>query len=180
MNVIHGSIPREKAAVYAAFKQAIEGFDDAGTLFLAFPIVEVMGGSSAIDALLVSPTTGLVAIDLLPDTVLDEASVMKRQDDLYVGLQSRFIKHEGLRKDRRTLAFEINILTFAPFVEAKPTAPPDGVVFRKEELIGLIEQWRQAGPVEELVIKQITSVVQAVDKLRASRKPRQTTAEHNR
>jgi hypothetical protein len=157
MNVIHGSIPREKAAVFAAFKQAIEGFNDPGTLFLAFPIVEIMGASSAIDALLVSPTTGLVAVDLLSDTVLDEASLVKRQDDLYVGLQSRFAKHDGLRKDRRTLAFEINILTFAPFVEAKPASAPDGVVFGKTELMELVGKWRQAGPVDDLIIKQITS-----------------------
>jgi len=180
MNVIHGSIPKEKAAVFAAFKQAIEGFDDEGTLFLAFPIDEVMGTSSAIDALLVSPITGLVAIDLFPDAILDQSSVMKRQDDLYVGLQSRFTKHESLRKDRRTLAFEINILTFAPFVNDKPAAPLDGVVYEKNELIALIDQWRQAGPIDELITKQIISVVQAVDKLRASRKPRPTAAEANR
>jgi superfamily I DNA and RNA helicase len=180
MNVIHGSIPREKAAVFTVFKQAIEGFDDEGTLFLAFPIVEVMGTSSAIDALLVSPIIGLVAIDLFPDAILDKASVMKRQDDLYVGLQSRFIKHEGLRIDRRTLSFDINILTFAPFVKDKPAAALEGAVYDKDEFLALIDTWRQAVPIETLVTKQIISVVQAVDKLRASRKPRPAAAVANR
>lgn len=95
MNIIYGSIPRDKTAVFTAFRQVVEGESDSGTLFFAFPIVDVTGMSSAVDGLLISQDSGLVVFDLEPSSTIDPEKIRVRQDDLYVGLQSRFIKHEA-------------------------------------------------------------------------------------
>ena len=170
MNIIHGSYPRGKAAVFTAFMQAIDGFNDPGTLFLAFPIVEIMGVTSAIDALLISPNVGIVAIDLISDVVLDAESTLKRQDDIYVGLQSRLIKHDSLRIDRRQLAFEIITISFAPFAKNKPEHPPAGIAFEKDELMASILGVKTSSSISDKIVKQVTAVVQGVDKLSRSLK----------
>ena len=65
--------------------------------------------------------------------------VRPRQDDLYVGLRSRLIKQEGLRRDRKTLSFEINVLTFAPFVPAEENGLAD-VYTSQEDLVAKLEE----------------------------------------
>ena len=117
----------------------MEGRGDSGTLFLAFPLVDVFGVTTAVDGLLISRENGLVVFDLEPGSSLDMEVVRPRQDDLYVGLHSRFIKQEGLRRDRKTLSFEINVLTFAPFVPPEENGPAD-VYTIQEDLVAKLEQ----------------------------------------
>ena len=105
----------------------MEGRADSGTLFLAFPLVDVFGVTTAVDGLLISRENGLVVFDLEPGSSLDMEVVRPRQDDLYVGLHSLFIKQEGLRSD------------FAPFVPAEENGLAD-VYTSQEDLVAKLEE----------------------------------------
>lgn len=68
-----------------------------------------------------------------------------------------------MRVDRRTLAFEINVITFALFISCATTVPTD-VLTTKEQLLQRLTQFRESGPFNLDLIKRITAVIQAVDK----------------
>jgi len=88
-----------------------------GYLYLGYPVIGSPLGPMKMDALLISPTVGLIAFDLVEGTELGEFKA--RQDEIASMLEVRLKPHPGL-KSGRALKFDINVVTFAP---AKPILP---------------------------------------------------------
>lgn len=83
----------------------------AGQLFIGYPVMASPEGPVFIDALLVSPSHGLVCFDLVEG--LSSGDYERRQDDHYVGLTARLIRHRDLVKNRE-LRIPLHTVTFAP------------------------------------------------------------------
>lgn len=123
LHPIPGAIDREKVAAFSALRQDLSEMPFLeGTLFLGFPLVEVAGETSAVDAVIVSEKYGIVVIDVRSEDHLEPETLSNRQDDIYISLRNRFIKRESLRLDRDRLKFDLRLLTYAPFAVEQPSA----------------------------------------------------------
>ena len=111
VSIVSGT--NSKPASSGELKSLMADFGDSGNLFIGFPIISTPDGSHTIDALLVSPTRGLVVFDLVEGTSL--ADYQARQDDSANKLEARLKTHRRLM-DRRRLRVPIHTLSFAPGV----------------------------------------------------------------
>lgn len=89
-----------------------------GDLYIGYPMLGGIEGRIEVDALLLTAEHGLVAIDLQSPNANDlnspgAESAKKRQDDIYVSLENKLKSYSSLR-DRRNLAFEINVVSIVP------------------------------------------------------------------
>lgn len=170
--MIQGTIDRRKVAAVTAFKRALAGVAELdGHLFLGFPIVEVRGVTTAVDALLVSQVYGLIVFDFHIESALDTEALRLRQDDIYINLKNRFIQRDRLRSDRDRLKFRLRLMTYAPFLGEK-VSPTDGsfeICGKHVELSQLLQTLPEL--LESEIAKEIVAVIQAVDRIRP-RSPR--------
>lgn len=114
IEVIWGSA-REKPVASKLLAEALtRNTSIDGYLYLGYPVIGSPTGPMKMDALLISPTVGLIAFDLVEGTEL--GNFQERQDEIASMLEVRLKPHAGL-KNGRTLKFEINVITYAP---AKP------------------------------------------------------------
>ena len=96
-----------------------------GTVYLGYPVLATADDPVSIDALLVSPTHGLVAFQIAegaPDGPGAWPPYIDSQDRLYAALESHLGRHSTLRRGRQ-LAFSIRTVTVFP----TDIASPDGV-----------------------------------------------------
>jgi superfamily I DNA and RNA helicase len=95
-----------------------------GTVYLGYPVLAAADDRVAVDALLVSPSRGLVAF-LLHEAEPGAAEwegVVAEQDRLYAVLDGYLTRHDKLRRGRR-LGVTIETVTVFP----GQVSPPDGV-----------------------------------------------------
>jgi hypothetical protein len=96
----------DKPVASEALAQAIAGILDPGAqLFIGYPIIGAADGRHPIDALYVSPTRGLVVIDLVEGN--DLSDYQSRQDDSATKLQSKLLTYRSLVQ-RRSLRIDIH------------------------------------------------------------------------
>lgn len=88
-----------------------------GQLFIGYPVTSAADARTAVDAVYISPSAGVVAFDLVEGHSLGDFG--DRQDELYTRLEVRFKSHSALVK-RRVLQVPIKTITFAPAVHAIP------------------------------------------------------------
>lgn len=99
-----------------------------GTVYLGYPVLATADARVDVDALLVSPSCGLVAFliaDDLPEDDADWDAFVSEQDRLYGVLESQLGRHEELR-DRRSLAVRIETVTVFPTLAQGPPGNPAG------------------------------------------------------
>jgi superfamily I DNA and RNA helicase len=124
IEIIYGeSRDRMLAAQLAARLQSGEV---DGTVYLGYPVLATADDPVYIDALLVSPTHGLVAFQIaegLPDS--DWQPYIDSQDRLYAALESHLGRHTTLRRGRQ-LAVAIRTATVFPTDISPPTHVEEG------------------------------------------------------
>src|SRR6185503_20674515 len=94
-----------------------------GTLYIGYPIIGTPEGSFPIDALLVSPTKGLVLFNVVEGRNLPNYAEV--QDESFNKMQAKLLQHQSLIRKRKLLV-EIHTLTFAPAVSNFKPEEDDG------------------------------------------------------
>jgi hypothetical protein len=84
-----------------------------GTLYIGYPIIGTPEGSFPIDALLVSPTKGLVLFNVVEGRTLPDYAAA--QDEGFNKMQAKLLQHQTLIRKRKLLV-EIHTVTFAPAI----------------------------------------------------------------
>ena len=87
--------------------------DEEGTLYIGYPVIGTPDGAYPFDALLLSPSKGLVAFHLVEGRSLGEYEGVL--DESFNRLQAKLLQYTALTK-RRTLGVEISTIAFAPAV----------------------------------------------------------------
>ena len=95
-----------------------QGGGHEGYLFTGYPIIGTAEGRHPIDALLVSPSLGIVVFDLIEGTRLGD--YQSRQDDSANKLEARLRPHAEL-VERRRLKIPITTVSFAPAIPTGET-----------------------------------------------------------
>lgn len=175
VEVIWGSA-REKPVASKLLADCLTG-DGAidGYLYLGYPVIGSPMGPMKMDALLVSPTVGLVAFDLVEGTELGD--FQSRQDEIASMLEVRLKPHAGL-KSGRALKFDINVITYAP---AKPMLPEVVPPYFLANGVSLLEQVRRFNwPAPGDVYKSLVAAIQVVTSIRAGKQKREPTQPDSR
>lgn len=93
-----------------------------GQLLIGYPIIGSPEGPRPIDAVYISPTKGVVVIDLVEGTELGD--YQDRQDDAATRVQQRLLGYRHLVR-RRNLLVDITSLTYAPAVAVSVSQTPE-------------------------------------------------------
>lgn len=161
ITIVRGDLKNKPAAsqqladYFTSIKNEYEG-----TLFIGYPIIGTSDGGFQIDALLLTREKGLVVINIVEG--VDQVDYKNIQDENYTKIKSKLFQHKNLT-NRRELAFEINVLTFAPTwskVEGYEAIYP--CVINNAQLAGYFEnsEWLSSKYYEEIlsVLQSITSI----------------------
>lgn len=168
IDVIWGSV-REKPV---SSKQLAEDIavdpNGEGYLYIGYPIIGSPAGPIKLDALLISPTYGLVAFDLVEGTELGDYRA--RQDEIASMLEVRLKPHAGL-KIGRELRFDINVVTYAPARQDLPIAEEPYYLSNHGNLLGQVKgfSWDESND----VYKNLVAAVQVVTSIRAGKQRRE-------
>ena len=145
----------------------LQGRDDlSGQLFVGYPIVNTPDGSLTIDALLVSPSQGVISIDLVEGNQLGE--FRDRQDDVFNTLESKLKLHKELLQGRQLL-IDLHAITFAPGISRLQTEiDPHYLVTNLDTFVDGLRELHWANQQDSVY----ESTLSALQGIRAIRKPR--------
>lgn len=168
IEVIWGSA-REKPISSKLLADSLAADDTLdGYLYLGYPVIGSPLGPMKMDALLISPTAGLVAFDLVEGTELGDFKA--RQDEIASMLEVRLKPHPGL-KNGRALKFDINVVTYAP---AKPMLPDVENPYYLANGTSLLDQVKDFGWTASIdVYKSLVAAIQVVTSIRAGKLKRE-------
>lgn len=97
--------------------------DIEGNLFLGYPILPTTDDKIAIDALLISPQYGIIAIMFYNDIV--DANFEELQDEIYSLILSKIAKEKVLVK-RGSVLINLDVITYAPNLSKSYTREKNG------------------------------------------------------
>lgn len=167
INTVWGSTDKPVASKQLATLLTAEA-NLEGTLYIGYPIIGTPQGSFPIDALLVSPTKGLVLFDLVEGRMLNDYAAA--QDEAFNKMQSKLLQHQSLIRKRKLL-FEIQTVTFAPAVpHLERLADGDHPLCGSDNLLDALSNQEFE---DAKVIKNLIAVIQAISTLRRGRKKRE-------
>ncbi len=138
-----------------------------GTLYIGYPIIGTPEGSFPIDALLVSPTKGLVLFSIVEGKKLPDYAEI--QDEGFNKMQAKLLQHQSLVRKRK-LQVNVNTLTFAPAInQLPPVDDEDHTLCNAENLLSALDDLEDMEPE---VFPTLVSVIQAISTLRRGRRRR--------
>lgn len=149
------------------------GADIEGTLYIGYPIIGTPEGSFPIDALLVSPTKGLVLFSVVEGKALPDYAEV--QDEGFNKMQAKLLQHQALIR-KRELLVKIHTVTFAPAV-AQPDGDEEHLLCNAENLVPTLAKLDAFDPE---VFPSLVSVIQAISTLRRGRKKRELHNKNSR
>lgn len=131
IQIVKGQIKNNEAVkeLISVVKNIEEKGKISGTLFIGYPLSASADSIITVDALLVTPEKGLIAINF-NDINKDP---MDEQDLLYYQLKNTLTKYENLRR-RRDLAFSPVVVTFYPISDVPQTS--DEYIFCNKDNFG--------------------------------------------
>jgi superfamily I DNA and RNA helicase len=144
-----------------------------GTLYIGYPIIGTPEGSFPIDALLVSPTKGLVLFNIVEGKTLPDYAAA--QDEGFNKMRAKLLQHQTLIR-KRNLLVAIHPVTFAPAI-AQINGDDEYIICNSENLVSAIEHLDDFDPA---VFPSLVSVIQAISTLRRGRKKRELHNENSR
>lgn len=175
IDVIWGSA-REKPESSKYLAEELSSISDlTGYLYIGYPIIGSPGGALKLDALLVSDKVGLVAFDLVEGTELGD--FQQRQDEIASMLEVR-LKPYATLKDRRSLKFDIQTVTFAPAKVTVPATEKPYFIANQQSLQSAVNQF--VWQCDELVFKNLLGAVQVVTSIRAGKLKREPKKKDSR
>ena len=166
INTVWGSTDKPVASKRLAQILNAEA-DLEGTLYSGYPIIGTPEGSFPIDALLVSPTKGLILFSVVEGKVLPDYADL--QDEGFNKMQAKLRQHQALIRKRKLLV-DIHTVTFAPAIsQLEPN--DEHLLCNADNLVSSIEELESAD-FEPEVLPDLVSVIQAISTLRRGRKKR--------
>ena len=167
INIVWGSTDKPVSSKQLAKLLAAET-DIEGTLYIGYPIIGTPEGSFPIDALLVSPTKGLLLINLVEGRILGDYG--SAQDEAFNRMQAKLLQNQSLIRKRQLLV-SIFTVTFAPAVpQLNSKADADHPLCDNNSLINVLDGFVAESPD---VFPALVSVIQAISTLRRGRKKRE-------
>ncbi len=172
INTVWGSTDKPIASKRLA-KVLNEEANLEGTLYIGYPIIGTPEGAFPIDALLVSPSKGLVLFNVVEGKVLPD--YVEAQDEGFNKMQAKLLQHQALIRKRKLLV-DIQTVTFAPAI---PQLEHDDehLLCNSENLVSTIEDLDDFSPE---VFPALVSVIQAISTLRRGRKNRTLHSQSSR
>lgn len=168
IEVIWGSAKEKPISSRSLAEDLAASLEGDGYLYLGYPIIGSPTGPMKLDALLVSPTFGLVAFDLVEGTELGD--FVARQDDIASMLEVRLKPHAGL-KTGRALRFEINVVTYAPAKAHLPDVAPPYFVANRTDIAATVGNFEWDA--EDGVFQNLVAAIQVITSIRAGRLKRE-------
>ena len=144
-----------------------------GTLYIGYPIIGTPEGSFPIDALLVSPTKGLILFSIVEGRTLPDYAEV--QDEGFNKMQAKLLQHQALIRKRQLLV-SIHTVTFAPAI-AQLDDDNEHPLCNADNLVSAIDD---LGDFDLAVFPALVSVVQAISTLRRGRKKRDLHNQNSR
>lgn len=174
INTVWGSTDKPVSSKRLAEILSAEA-DLEGTLYIGYPIIGTPEGSFPIDALLVSPSKGLVLFSVVEGKNLPDYAEI--QDEGFNKMQAKLLQHQNLIQKRKLLV-KIRTLTFAPALNQINVADDeDHLLCNADNLVTAINE---LDPFDAMVYPALVSVIQAISTLRRGRKKRELRNEHSR
>lgn len=146
-----------------------------GYLYIGYPIIGTVDGAYPIDALWISPVSGLVVFNLIEGKLIE--GYEKIQDDCANKLEAKLKGYPQLTK-KRNLCVYINVVTFAPALIRNILSDEEyPLCINSDELEDYIDSlaWENEGNYEKVV-----SVLQLVSMIRKGKKRRETSKPESR
>ena len=164
INTIWGSTDKPVSSKLLSESLSTEHEID-GTLYIGYPVIGTPEGSYPIDALLVSPSKGLIIFSLVEGRTLPDYKQI--QDDGYNKVTAKLLQHHSLIK-KRELQVKPKAVTFAPAVSALPT-DVNYPICNAESLATTLNDFDDF---DQSYFTSLASVIQAISTLRRGRKKR--------
>ena len=146
-----------------------------GQLFIGYPIIGTPEGRYPIDALWVSPQSGIVIFDLIEGN--DPGKFRERQDDAANKLEAKLRAHRELTR-KRNLLVQIHTVSFAPAITKLERYTEDGYsLCNAENLKEALDrfEWKEKDLYEAML-----SAMQSISTIRKSRTKRIVQKEASR
>ena len=168
LNIIRGDLkskPVSSSKLANFFESHQDSYD--GYLYIGYPIIGTSDGGFAIDAIMIDKNIGLVAFHLIEglDGVESYSDI---QDEFYTKIQSKLIQHKNLT-NRRKLAFDIQIVTFASAVSL-PDSSNDTDDYPIFHDLDLLNDYLQNLEFSNEFFEPLLSVIQSITTIRKGRK----------
>jgi superfamily I DNA and RNA helicase len=136
-----------------------------GTLYIGYPIIGTPEGTFPIDALLVSPSKGLVLFSVVEGKTLPAYGEI--QDEGFNRMQAKLLQHQSLIRKRKLLV-EVHTVTFAPAL-SKLDPDDEHLICDSETLLSTLANLDE---IEPEVFPALVAVIQSISNLRRGRKKR--------
>lgn len=176
LEIIRGESKNPRATELA---DRLARFISDGDLYLGYPVLATTEDRVQVDALLVSPSYGLIAFQIADDQPVEKLAwqeLIEEQNRLYAVLESHLGRHPSLRKGRQ-LAFELYTITVFGQEPEVPVEAKEGIYcgvdVLQEAVTGL-------GTIEESVMFSLQSVLQRVSTLKPANKRATVTIANSR
>ncbi len=167
INTVWGSTDKPVSSRRLAELLSTRG-DLDGTLYIGYPIIGTPEGSFPIDALLVSPTKGVVIFGIVEGKTLH--GYAEAQDESFNKMQAKLLQHQALIRKRKLLV-DIHTLTFAPAVpQLEAQGDGEHTLCNSDNLNKVIDE---LSDFDSKVYPALVSVIQAISTLRRGRKKRE-------
>lgn len=141
-----------------------------GYLYIGYPIIGTVDGAYPIDALLISPSTGIVIFNLIEGKIID--GYENAQDDCANKIEAKLKGYKQL-VNKRTLCVDISVITFAPGLVRCPEHDEHyPLCIDEQELEEALSQckWEDSS-----CYANVVSVLQAISTIRKGKKKREIT-----
>lgn len=173
MNIIWGSTSKPESSKLLA-EYFSHDDDDESTLYIGYPILSGLEHGNTVDALLLSKTAGVVAIQIIEGRNLTEVESV--QEDIYSKLYSRLFSNRKLSKKRQPL-FSLEIATFAP-IQKQNEFNEDYPVFSTAESL---KKWiKEIPPANQDIYNLVVSTIQSLTNIRGKRAQRATEKDNSK
>ena len=148
-----------------------------GQVFTGYPLIATPEGKLAVDATLLSPSTGLVLFDIVEGTELGDYS--ERQDDIANKLEAKLKLHKDLLKGRKLLV-DIHVVSFAPAIRNLNELQIEGYPLANEQNIKqVLAKFTWENHDQELYL-QTLSAIENLSSIRKSRITREVIKPNSR
>lgn len=147
-----------------------------GYLYIGYPIIGTVDGAYPIDALLISPSMGIVAFDLIEGKNYD--GYEEKQDDCANKIEAKLKGYKQL-VNKRTLCVDIHVVTFAPGVVRRDDNNEEDypICTNDKELSETLKKYIWDN---NSYYPSVVSILQAISTIRKGRKKREITNQESR
>lgn len=162
LDIVHGHT-RHSPEVITKISEVLANEGVVGTFYIGYPVMASADSTLTVDALLVSPQTGLVVFHLI-EADQDYAAI---QDRLHYVIEANLGRHESLRRGR-SLGVPINVITLYPPHDQPPAAKDDYLWATHETLAAALTRTKKVP--DETLFRGLSAAIQRVTTIKPTKK----------